>query len=384
MAVKEPHMRSQNQINIRISTKVSNQGSQDVSSTTPNEDPLRILFPTQKKLSTIESQRILSVLDETVRRIAAALLIPSMLTSLDCLSVPLGSQLVKLLHEYREIAVRYEAVYETLTSLGITPMRAKKERKESSCSSIRSVRKSLAPIDEEVEKKFYSLEQCIHHSIKSITRVVGTNPALLQTVSKNKGATYVHSHLMESIRGLRSVLNERLLTTKVEEVKRKEHMLLVAEQRMNAEDQIRQLEKELQEAEKKKEEEVKHTNLSYTLHCEPIIIRIGFILLSEIDVLKIVATKFYLYTQIIILQVYKKKSQIKQLHADIKTVATIARDSNRRIKTEAERKNKQTKTTHTTVKTKLEEEISTLKKKLQDIVAENKEREQDMRKVDTF
>ena len=84
------------------------------------------------------------------------------------------------------------------------------------------------------------------------------------------------------------------------------------------------------------------------------------------------------------LQVYQKKSQIKQLHTDIKTVANMARDSNRRIRTEAERKSTQTKTTHTTVKAKLEEEISTLKKKLQDILTENKEREQDMRKVDFF
>ena len=270
MAVIEPHMSSQTKINLRFSTKASNQGSyESPSSSTPNGDPLRILFPAQKKLSTIESQRILSVLDETVRKIEAALLIPSMSTSLDCLSVPFGSQLVKLLQEYREIAVEYEAVYETLNSLGITPMRAMKERKESSCSSIHSERKSLAPIDEEVKEKFYSLEQRIHHNVKSILRVVATNPAVLQTVSKDKAASHIHGHLMESIRGLRSVLNERLLTTKMEEVKRKEHMLLVAEQRMNAEDQIRQLEKELEEAEKKKEEEVKHryTIHNYYIHC---------------------------------------------------------------------------------------------------------------------
>lgn len=77
----------------------------------------------------------------------------------------------------------------------------------------------------------------------------------------------------------------------------------------------------------------------------------------------------------------EKKAHIKRLHADIKTVAEAAQESNRRANTEAEKQQSEAQKAHATSKAKLEEEISTLKKQLQDVVAGNKEKEQDMRKV---
>lgn len=81
------------------------------------------------------------------------------------------------------------------------------------------------------------------------------------------------------------------------------------------------------------------------------------------------------------MQVSEKNAQIKQLNATIKTVAELAKDTTRKVRTEAEKQQNQAETTHSTVKSKLEEEILTLKKQVQDTVAENKEREQDTRKV---
>ena len=60
-----------------------------------------------------------------------------------------------------------------------------------------------------------------------------------------------------------------------------------------------------------------------------------------------------------------------------------ARDSNKKVKTEAEKQQSHAQRAFTTTKTKLEEEVTTLKKQLQDTVAENKAQEQEMMKVST-
>ena len=256
MATADPLLRSSMPTQLRFRTKVAKQESIDYpSSNTPNEDPLRILLPAQKKLSTIESQRILSVVDEAMRKLETALLIPSMSTSLDRFSIPLGSELVRLLQDYRKMATEYKEVSEMLQSLGITPKTAPSGHRSSSSTSVSSGRRPLAPIDEGVEERFYGLRQRIQHNVKSVLRVISSNPALLQAIAKEKAMPY--TKLMENVRGLRAVTNEMLLTTKLEEVKRKEHLQLVAERRLSAEDHIKKLEAELAEAEKQKEQEVR-------------------------------------------------------------------------------------------------------------------------------
>ena len=50
-----------------------------------SEDPLRILdldlAPAQKKLTTIKSQRVLSIVDETMKRLEDVLLLPALIES---------------------------------------------------------------------------------------------------------------------------------------------------------------------------------------------------------------------------------------------------------------------------------------------------------------
>ena len=64
------------------------------------------------------------------------------------------------------------------------------------------------------------------------------------------------------------------------------------------------------------------------------------------------------------MQVSEKNAQIKQLNATIKSVGELAKDTTRKVRTEAEKQQNQAGTTHSTVKSKLEEEILTLKKQV--------------------
>lgn len=60
-------------------------------------------------------------------------------------------------------------------------------------------------------------------------------------------------------------------------------------------------------------------------------------------------------------------------------VAELARDTTRKVCSEAEKQQNQAETTHSNAKSQLEEEIGILKK--QDAVAESKEKEQETSKV---
>lgn len=92
------------------------------SAQSPNlDDPLRILAPAQKKLTTIESQRVISVVDETMKRLEGVILLPTLMESLERFSVPLGSELVTLLEEYRRLVDEYNRLEASLESQGIEP-----------------------------------------------------------------------------------------------------------------------------------------------------------------------------------------------------------------------------------------------------------------------
>ena len=91
-------------------------------STTPTEDPLRILAPGQKKLTNIESQRILGVVDEAMKRLDYAQAIPYLASNIGRFSVSLGSSLVTLLEEYNSIAREYDHLSDALELDDLQPL----------------------------------------------------------------------------------------------------------------------------------------------------------------------------------------------------------------------------------------------------------------------
>lgn len=91
--------------------------SLSISTPTRTDDPLRILEPAQKKLSTIESLRILGVMDETMRKLEVVATLPALVDSLERFSVSLGSELVLLLKEYDQVTQHYNTVHLSLYSV---------------------------------------------------------------------------------------------------------------------------------------------------------------------------------------------------------------------------------------------------------------------------
>lgn len=241
----------------------------------PNiEDPLRILAPAQKKLSTVESQRILAVMDEATKRLECALVLPFLADSLHRFSVSLGSELVAMIEEYHKLVGEYNQLFELLESQG-TKVGASSDMnlRTSSGSSIRSdggagrairlepLLERTAEDRENVEEHFHQIRHQLKHCVKSILRALNKDPAttsILQAAAKERSRS--SSQLLESMGSLCGVVNETLLTTRVEEVKREEHLQKVAERQQSAEEQIRRLEHELEEALQQKNEEVSEGN----------------------------------------------------------------------------------------------------------------------------
>ena len=238
-------------------------GSNDtpLSSTTPHDDPLRILVPAQKKLNTIESQRVLALITETSRRLESALAIPSLVAVEQNLSVSLGSELVALLQEYKHATAEFATLQKTVEASSSLVACSS----HSICSSARSSESQLLPVNSMEERRLHSLKRTIRHCVKSILRALSANPSILEADHRDKVTS--HSKLMECFEGLCSVLNEMLLTTRTEEVKRREHLQLVASRRLSMEESIRKLEAELTAAQSQKHKKV---FVYYVLMCRQI------------------------------------------------------------------------------------------------------------------
>ena len=206
----------------------------------PNqEDPLRILAPAQKKLTTIESQRVMSVVDETMKRLEGVLLLPALLESLDRFSVSLGSELVTLLEDYRRLVEEYKRLETSLEAQGIepkiegsmstvegssarlleathssghniarlggigelSPMGGSTSSLQHSETNVTTTRPHrLEPIassqlildEEATEEKFHELRVRVRHVVRCILRALAKNPStasVLQTLAAERSKT---------------------------------------------------------------------------------------------------------------------------------------------------------------------------------------------------
>lgn len=168
----------------------------DTSLTPSSEDPLRILAPGQKKLSTIESQRVLAVMEEAMKRINNAMLIPIFASSLDRCSVSLGVELVGMLKDYRHLTAEYNRLYSELEQQGTAPelddsnesaalsMEGCQGEQGGSASSITSsgCPARLEPLEPHgpqatTEAKFQQVRFKLKHSLKCILRAMHRNPS---------------------------------------------------------------------------------------------------------------------------------------------------------------------------------------------------------------
>ena len=243
---------------------------------TVSDDPLRILLPTQKKLSSVESQRVLSVLDETVKRIEIVSALPQLINSLDRHSVSLGADLTSLLTKYKALTEEFSQTVLALgrDSYGDIRRMSSEMPYTSSMTSVASEkslgatsRTKLDPIaaqpstmsNEALDEKLTLLTGQIKHSTKSILRSFSNNPTAFSVVmAASQDVSHGAKSFKLALDGLRDIVQERLLTTKKEEETRCNHVDQMSKRQTELSNDIQQLEEELRIAKELRDDEVKY------------------------------------------------------------------------------------------------------------------------------
>lgn len=265
-------------------------------------DPLKVLDPVRKKLTSVEAQRVVAVADETIRRIEVVTLLPYITENLDRFSVILGTDLCSVLQEhdtlqntYRKALSRYEL--EQKRNRSATPQQIRfqspRSSRKSSLASVSSEdatskaedlttteaaktsrHSSLASAsglsqkeDEhkddgsdgsEVDvERIRHLGILVQNSIRTVLRMFSANPTAITAVKKERRERSVEANSMiDELFTLRAVLFERLLTTPSEVKDRRFYLKTVMEREKKSSAVAKKLQEELQKAVDDKDDEV--------------------------------------------------------------------------------------------------------------------------------
>lgn len=223
-------------------------------------DPLRALEPARKKLTTIESQRVMCVLEDTKKRCDVVAALPHIMKNLDRFAGLVGPEIGECFAEHKKIYERFTVLELKHTDISLQisnvenshedpdnevtatpqpqptpPASRPTSRGLSSRGSMRyrqsSAAAASAPADlsdqlEEVLAQIKMIELQLHISIKNMMRILGLNPGatnlILAEVANNKSreSMFFTTQLQE----LKDILMEKLLMTPIEE-KEKMHYL---------------------------------------------------------------------------------------------------------------------------------------------------------------
>ncbi|XP_031556265.1 dynein regulatory complex protein 10-like [Actinia tenebrosa] len=323
-------------------------------------DPLKVLDPVRKKLTSVEAQRVVAVADETIRRIEVVTLLPYITENLDRFSVILGSDLCSVLREhdrlqdaYRKGLARYEL--EQKRNRSTTPQQIRfqtpgSSRKSSLASEDINEKEHDLPITEAAKTSRHSslasgsgisqkedltkdrdsdgsevdvdrlqhLGVLVQNSIRTVLRMFSTNPTAITALKKERRERSVEANSMiDELLILRAILFERLLTTPSEVKDRSFYLKTVMEREKKSRAIANKLQEELQKAVDDKDNEIS-----------------------------------------------KRNEMIRKLKNDIYTIDSNSEEQNRRVVNEASKQETAEMKNSDGKKSKLQQEIIEQKKKL--------------------
>lgn len=228
----------------------------------PNIDSMKMLEPGRKKLSSIETQRVVAVLDETIKKLELVSLFHHAIENVNRYSVLFGSELTGALREHKRLQDNMQRHLQRM--------------------------KSAEDVLEKTEKadvNVGALRQGIQSSVRNTLRLFLTNPTACQALrSEGNVRDQASQTLIHFLSELRAFLFEMLLTSPLEQHERMRYLqeitlrdqrnrsvLMALEEELNAaildrdteiakkNEIIRQLKINLHQLEKFSENQVKRT-----------------------------------------------------------------------------------------------------------------------------
>lgn len=226
-------------------------------------DPLRALEPARKKLSTIESQRVMCVLEDTKKRCDVISSLPHIMKNMDKFAALVGPEVGNCFADHKKIHDKFATLELRHTDISLQITNAETAREEgdeatsspqpqptppasrpvsrglSSRGSMRyrqspaqlngAAAPSASDLNEQLEaitSQIKMVELELHISIKNMMRILGLNPGVVNLIlaevgnSRSRESMFFTTQLQE----LRDILMEKLLMTPIEE-KEKMHYL---------------------------------------------------------------------------------------------------------------------------------------------------------------
>lgn len=317
------------------------------SSSAAQDDLARILEPSQKKLTTVEAQRVLSVLDECIKKLQIVSVLPIVMRDIGRYSVSLGSEVVGLLEEHARLRSEYHEVLgeegervdsvETLVASTSQLSLADSQMSSPSMTAFTPKPRKLDPltdVDGGSGRSTEELRSLLRHSARSLVRAFLNSPSAMTAIKGLESTSPCVAGCLGELQGLRAVVLERLLTTQQEKDNQEGKISSLAERLQQTMAAVNQLEKELAAAEHVREEEKT-----------------------------------------------KRMTKLDKLMSQKKAVKKMSDEANSRVKGDASKQMESSKQSHEAKQGQLEEELGTLWKQCPTVVGANREKELQLRKV---
>lgn len=260
-------------------------------------DPQRALEPARKKLSTLEAQRIMAVLVDSIKRIELVTALPEyIIENLDRFKVMLGADLVQLLEDHKVVIQSFDELKseaERLLQRDKTPSpelreddeeeeeedveEEEQEEEEEDEDGEQNPSQSPFRLDTESEaegsrpdsacsissqadaalRNLGLVAKQMQESCKNILRGFSLNPSTLTSILKDfEDRTDPAQDMIYELSELKDILMGMLLTTPVEETERNQYLREVSERERYNAGVIAKLEAELAAANDDKDTEV--------------------------------------------------------------------------------------------------------------------------------
>jgi len=219
----------------------------------------KILDTSKKKLSSLDTQRIVAVIDDAIKRSEIVTLLPYILENIERYSVVLGSSIVEVLKEYDFLQNEYTKALAKVRRTRPSSSRSSSRSKQSiDASEIKDDDIERMCIAEENVK---SISSRLIINIKTLLRLFRSNPTALNSIrSERSERSFEANNLIDYTYFIREQLFARLVTSPYEERDKQKTLIQILTREKKARAHISKLEEELNIATAEKDEEIAARN----------------------------------------------------------------------------------------------------------------------------
>nr|XP_020662735.1 IQ domain-containing protein D [Pogona vitticeps]XP_020662736.1 IQ domain-containing protein D [Pogona vitticeps] len=281
--------------------------------------PLKLLDPGRSKLTTVETKRIISVLDETIFKVELVSAFSHVIENLEELSPALGPELTEALKEHQRLSNVMEAILAHLEEEGIL-------QKGTSKGVVYGAEDPAGHLDLHT--------QGLRNSVRNIVRLCYANPIACQAVRDIAHMRHPsNSQFIKCLSDLRGFLFERLLTTPLEEREKNQFLDEISKRDKKNTEMIAALEEELAAAIQNRDDEIS-----------------------------------------------RKNAAIKDLKVRLHNLSKCSESQTQRLRTDTEKQQKAELRSSQTKCSKLQQELNQLRAQLNALITEDRESELALRK----